>query len=173
MDFKDVVKKRRMCRAFEDRPLPEGSLETILDLALRFPSAGHTQPQEFIVVTDDEIKLALGDAALDQMFLADAPVVIVVVSDTTRSARRYRERGVSFYSIIDGAFASMLVLLSAIDQGLGAAFVGAFNDDEVAGVLGLPEHVRPIGIIPIGYCAEGPERYRRRGRREIVHYDRY
>lgn len=173
MDFKDVVKKRRMCRAFEDRPLPEDSLETILDLALRFPSAGHTQPQEFIVVTDDEIKLALGDAALDQMFLADAPVVIVVVSDTTRSARRYRERGVSFYSIIDGAFASMLVLLSAIDQGLGAAFVGAFDDDEVAGVLGLPEHVRPIGIIPIGYCAEGPERYRRRGRGEIVHYDRY
>ena len=104
-----------MCRAFEDRDVPEEKVESILDAARRFPSAGHTQPQEFIVVRDPGVKEALGRAALDQMFLADAPVLIAVVSDTDRSAARYRRRGVEFYSILDGGFASMLVLLAAVE----------------------------------------------------------
>ena len=83
--------------------------------------------------------------ALDQFFIAEAPVVIVVVSDTRRSKARYGERGEKFSSIIDGAFAALLVLLAAVNEGLGAAFVGAFDDDEVWALLGLPKAVRQIG----------------------------
>jgi nitroreductase len=162
-----------MCRRFTKEDVSEEVLARILDLGLRFPSAGHTQPQEFVVIRDQVVKDALGHAAWDQMFLADAPVVIAVVSDTRRSARRYGERGVRFYSIVDGAFASMLVLLAAVDAGLGAVFVGAFDDDEVAQVLGVPSHVRPIGLIAIGHCAEPSERVARRAPDEIVHRDRY
>jgi nitroreductase len=171
MEFRNVIKRRRMCRGFLDRPIDEDKVEALLDAATRFPSAGHTQPQEFIVVRDPSIKQDLGKAALHQMFIAEAPLVIVVVSDTKRSAARYGPRGVDFYSIIDGAFASMLILLTAIDEDLGAAFVAAFDDEAVARVLGLPSEVRPIGIIPIGYCAERPERHRRRPRREIIHHE--
>ena len=78
-----------------------------------------------------------------------------------------------FYSVVDGAFASMLILLAAVDEGLGAVFVGAFDDDEVSQVLGLPTHVRPIGLIAIGHCAERGERLARRGPDEVVHRDRY
>ena len=67
----------------------------------------------------------------------------------------------------------MLVLLGAVDEGLGAVFVAAFQDEEVGRVLRLPPHVRPIGIIPIGYCAETPLRHARRSRREIVHYEHF
>ena len=162
-----------MCRSFEDRDLPEEKVDAILDAARRFPSAGHTQPQEFVVVRDAALKDALGRAALEQMFLADAPVVIAVVSDTERSAARYGRRGVEFYSVLDGGLASMLVLLAALDEGLGAAFVAAFDDDEVAEILGLPRHVRPIGLIGLGYCAEGPSRHRRRPTEDIVHLERY
>ncbi|MDQ3987576.1 MAG: nitroreductase family protein [Actinomycetota bacterium] len=153
--------------------MPDEKIEAILDIARRFPSAGDTQPQEFILVRDPDIKEALGEAALEQMFVAEAPVVIVTVSDTKRSAGRYGRRGVDFYSVIDGAFVSLLVLLASVDQELGAAFVGAFDDDAVREVLGLPEHVRPIGIIPIGYCAEEPMRVPRRSIDEIVHRERY
>jgi nitroreductase len=173
VEFSRVVKRRRMCRRFSDRELPDPELDAILDLAMRFPSAGHTQPQEFVVVRDPRVKNELGRAALHQMFVAEAPVVVVTVSNTARSARRYGARGENFYSIIDGAFASLLVLLAATDRRLGAVFVGAFDDDEVARVLDLPPHVRPIGLIPIGYCTEGPERYRRRSPRDIVYRDRY
>ena len=56
---------------------------------------------------------------------------------------------------------------------LGAYFVGSFYDEEVQHVLGLPPEVRPIGIIPVGYCAEGPRKFPRRSRQQIVHSDRY
>ena len=173
MEFSHVVRRRYMCRSFDDRPVPDDKIEAILDLARRFPSAGHTQPQEFIVVRDEQTKIALGRAALEQMYVAEAPVVIVTISDTRRSARRYGRRGVEFYSVIDGAFASLLVLLASVEQELGAVFVGAYDDDAVREILGLPDHVRPIGIIPIGYCAEGPDRARRRSPGEIVHNERY
>src|SRR5215208_6399671 len=160
MDFETVVKKRRMCREFLDRDVLQEKIDRILDLALRYPSAGHTEPQEFIVVRDQRVKENLAQAALEQMFVAQAPLVIVVVSDTRRSARRYGERGVHFFSITDGSFAAMLILLAVVNEGLGACFVGSFYDEEVQDVLGLPPEVRPIGIIPIGYCAEEPRELR-------------
>src|ERR687889_332846 len=158
MDFETVVKRRRMCREFLDREVPRQKIDRILDLACRYPSAGHTEPQEFIVVRDQRMKHELARAALDQMFVAQAPLVIVVVSDVRRSARRYGERGVRFFSIIDGAFVAMLILLAVVDEGLGACFVGSFYDEEVQELLSLPQQVRPIGIIPVGYCAEGPRK---------------
>ena len=173
MDFETVVKRRRMCREYLDRDVPQEKVDRILNLASRYPSAGHTEPQEFIVVQNQRVKEALARAALGQMFVAQAPLVIVVVSDTRRSARRYGERGVRLYSVIDGAFVAMLILLAVVDEGLGACFVAAFYDREVQQVLGLPQHIRPIGVIPIGYCAEGPRKFRRRSRAQIVHRDRY
>jgi nitroreductase len=173
VDFETVVKRRRMCREYLDRGVSQEKVNRILDLASRYPSAGHTEPQEFIVVRDQQVREDLARAALDQVFVAQAPLVIVVVSDVRRSARRYGERGVHFFSIIDGAFVAMLVLLAVVDEGLGACFVGSFYDQEVQDVLGLPRDVRPIGIIPIGYCAEAPRRFPRRSRAQIVHLDRY
>src|SRR3712207_3440515 len=173
MDFETVAKRRRMCREYLDKVVPQEKIDRILDLASRYPSAGHTEPQEFIVVRDQRVKEDLARAALDQRFVAQAPLVIVVVSDLRRSARRYGERGVHFYSIIDGAFVAMLILLAVVDEGLGACFVAAFHDREVKKVLSLPPHIRPIGVIPIGYCAEGPRKLRRRPKAQIIHRDRY
>ncbi len=96
MEFAQVVKKRFMCRRYEDRNVPDEVLDRILDLAVRFPSAGHTQPQEFIVIRSEDTKYSLARAALDQSFIAEAPVVIVVVADTRRSKVRYGERGEKF-----------------------------------------------------------------------------
>jgi len=173
MDFERVVERRFMCRRYGARDVPSETVDRILDLALRFPSAGHTQPQEFIVVRDVEVRMRLARAAVNQLYAAEAPLMIVVVSDTRRSKARYRERGEQFYSIVDGAFASMLILLAAVNEGLGAAFVGAFDDDAVRAVLGLPSVVRPIGLIPIGYCAEGRPNLRRFRKEQIVHYERW
>jgi nitroreductase len=147
MNFESVIKRRRTCREYLDRDVPQEKVNRILDLASRYPSAGHTEPQELVVVSDRQVKEDLARAALEQMFVVQAPIVIVVVSDVRRSARRYGERGVHFFSIIDGAFVEMLVLLTVVDEGLGACFVGSFYDEEVREVLGLPPHVRPIGII--------------------------
>jgi nitroreductase len=96
-----------------------------------------------------------------------------VCSNTSRSVDRYRKRGTEFYSIIDGAFASMILLLSAVNEGVGASFVGAFEDNEVRKILRIPIQVRPIGIIALGYTAEKPERFERIELNDLIHYERY
>ncbi|MEM4311230.1 MAG: nitroreductase family protein [Nitrososphaerales archaeon] len=173
MEFDLVIRKRRMVRAYKKVKVEEYKIKKILENAYRAPSAGNLQPQEFIIVRDERVKRELAEAALNQEFIAEAPIVIVVCSDSRRNVWRYGKRGRDFYCIIDGSFSSLLILLSCVNEGLGACFVGAFYDDEVARVLNLPKEVRPIGIIPIGYPDEKPERIPKRPLEDMIHYDRF
>lgn len=173
MDFDLVLKKRRMVRSFKEREVKDEHVRRILQNAHSTPSAGFLQQQEFIIVKDPEVKRKLAEVAVGQDFIAQAPVVIVVCSNTNRVVKRYGDRGVNFYSIIDGAFASMLILLTVVNEELGACFVGAFKDDEVAKILELPKHVKPIGIIPIGHPNEPAEKMERISLQEITHYEAY
>src|ERR687891_854941 len=140
MEFDHVVRKRKMIRKYLPKNIPDRIISKMIKNASKAPSAGHTQVQEFIIVRDPATKKKLRQASVNQKAIEDAPVLIVVCSNTSRSVGRYRERGREFYSIIDGAFASMLILLTATNEGLGASFVGAFNDEEVSKILDLPEH---------------------------------
>ncbi len=92
-DVLGVIKERRSIRSFKSDPLPENALNQILEAARWAPSAGNLQPWELYIVRGEEQKKGLAKAALGQMFLAEAPVVIVVCAVPSRSARRYRERG--------------------------------------------------------------------------------
>jgi nitroreductase len=169
-----VIRKRKMIRKYDQtREVAEKIINKLIDNASRAPSAGHTQVQEFIVIKDASTKRKLRLASVNQEQLEEAPVLIIVCSNTSRSVGRYGERGKEFYSIIDGAFASMLILLTATNEGLGASFVGAFNDEEVSEILDLPEHVRPIGIIALGYPLENPAKLERIQRDRLVHYERW
>jgi len=173
MDFEMILKKRRMVRSFGDKKVDDAQIVKLLRNAHRAPSAGFLQQQEFIVVKDMAIKAKLAEAAVGQDFIAQAPVVIVVCANTDRVVKRYGDRGVNFYSIIDGAFASMLTLLTVVNEGLAACFVGAFEDAKVGKILKLPKHVKPIGIIPVGHSDEPPEKLERISLEETIHYERY
>src|SRR5918911_3624856 len=175
MDFDEVIKRRKMIREYDSnrQQIPEKIITKLIKNAHRAPSAGHTQVQEFIVVKDVSTKKKLRKAAVDQEYVEQAPLLIVVCSNTSRSVGRYGSRGREFYSIIDGAFASMLILLSAVNEGIGACFVGAFEDNKVSEILELPRDVKPIGIICIGYPAEKPEKIKRIDVKALVHYEKY
>jgi nitroreductase len=174
MDFEDVIRRRKMVRKYkQDRPISDKIITKLIKNAHRAPSAGHTQVQEFIIVKDPLIKKKLRIAAVDQEYVEDAPVLIIVCSSTSRSVGRYGIRGRDFYSIIDGAFASMLILLTAVNEGIGACFVGAFEDAKVSKILEIPKQVRPIGIVCLGYPDEEPERIERISLRELVYYNKY
>lgn len=176
MEFEQVIRKRRMIREFDPtKQIPEKIISKLLRNAHRAPSAGHTQVQEFIVVTDPTTKKKLRQVAVDQEYVEEAPTLIIVCSNTSRSEKRYGKRATEFYSIIDGAFASMLILLSAVNEGIGAGFVGAFDDDKVAEILKLPRYVRPIGIITLGYPKETEhfERLERLDIEDLTHYEKW
>lgn len=155
--FASVVKRRRMIRKYEDRPVPEEEIRALLRYAVRAPSAGNLQPWEFILVRDPEVRAQLAQAAMNQNSVATAPIIIATCADIQRMGEKYGTRG-AFYSLVDTAFASLLILLGATERGLGACFVGAYNPEEVAKIFGLPTHVRPVGLITLGYPAEKPRK---------------
>ncbi len=155
--FAAVVKRRSMIRAYKSDPVPEGKIQRLLKYAVHAPSAGNLQPWEFIVVKSPETRAKLAKAAFDQTSIATAPVIIATCADIQRAGSKYGARG-SFYSLVDTAFASLLILLGAVEQGLSACFVGSYNPDEVTKLFALPDHVRPVGLITVGYPAESPRK---------------
>jgi len=173
LEFFEVLKLRRSTRAFKEEQVTEEEIVKLLEAGRLAPSAGNIQPWSFVVVRDANIKRRISEAALNQSFIIRAPVVIVVCADPDRSKQRYGNRGVNLFCIQDTAAAIQNMLLAAIDLGLGACWVGAFQEDMVKATLRIPENLRPIAIIPVGRPAEKPNLPFRRPLEEIVHYETF
>ncbi len=173
MDLFEAVRGRRSVRAYDDREVPEDTIDQLLETAIQAPSAGNRQPWEFILVRDHERKEALAHAARDQEFVAKAPLVIVVAANRPRSAARYGARGADLYCIQDCAAATQNLMLAATELGLGTCWVGAFDEELVSRVVSLPKDVRPLTLIPVGYPSEEPDIPRRLPLAQVVHRERF
>lgn len=169
MDFWQVIEERHSVRDFDAvRDVQPEMVQKILSAAIRAPSAGNCQPWHFVVVRNEQTKDLLAEAAYGQWFIADAPVVIVVCADPARSTWRYGSRGVQLYCLQDTAAATEHILLAATALGLGACWVGAFDERAASKALGLPTNLRPVAIVPIGHPAARPYRTSRRSLKEVT-----
>lgn len=170
MDFWEVIAARHSVRDFDPRrEVPAEYIRRILEAAVAAPSAGNRQPWHFFVVRDAPTRTCLAAAAYGQAFVAQAPVVIAVCAEPERSAARYSYRGKMLYCLQDTAAATEHILLAATALGLGACWVGAFDEDEVRLCLNLPPALRPVALVPIGYPAHGrPALRSRRPLSEVV-----
>lgn len=173
LDVMEAIKRRRSVRRFKSDPVGEEDLQKILNAARWAPSAGNMQPLELVIVKDEEVKQRLARAALDQTFIAEAPVVIVVCANVPRTTRRYGHRGTKLYVIQDTAAATQNIHLAAYSLGYSTCWVGAYDDKEVARAIEVPESVRPLAIIPLGKPAEEPSPPSRLPLDEIVHENRF
>jgi len=173
MEVFEAIKKRRSIRAYKNTDIPEETVEKLIEAARWAPSAGNIQPWEFIIVRNKETKRRLAEAALNQTFIEEAPVVIVVCADYRRSSMGYGSRGATLYCIQDTAAAIQNIHLAAIAMGLGTCWVGAFREEPVKKLLKIPDGVRPVAIIPVGYPAEQPNPRPRRQLNEIIHYEMF
>jgi nitroreductase len=162
-----IVKARRSVRRFESRPLPEGAEQRLLEALVWAPSGGNAQPWHFVLVRSEQARRALSESALSQRFVAEAPLVVVVCADLDRARRAYGERGATLYCLQDTAAATQNMLLVAHAMGLGTCWVGAFRERDVASVLGLASHLRPVAIVPVGWPAEAPAAPGRRAVAEV------
>jgi nitroreductase len=171
MDVLDAIKGRRSIRVFQEKDVSAETVEKLIDAARWAPSAGNIQPWEFIIVRKSEIKRKLAEVAFGQSFIEEAPVVIVVCADENRSSQGYGVRGKTLYCIQDTAAAIQNVHLAAYALGLGTCWVGAFREEEARKILKIPQGVRPVAIIPVGYAAEAPSLPSRRPINQIVHYE--
>ena len=198
MDFETVVRRRRMVRNFDpDRPVPPGVVQRLLDLAIRAPSAGFAQGWAFLVLSSPEDRSRFWSStssggAPDSWLTGMMRAPLLVVPHASRDAYldRYAEPDKGWtdrdearwpvpYWYVDAGFASLLMLLGAVDEGLGGCFFG-IPPESIAtfrGTYDVPPTYTPIGALAIGYPA--PDRRSpslRRGRRpvaEVSHWGRW
>jgi len=192
-EFAEVVRSRRMTRAFESRPIEPGVLDELVDLAARAPSAGKTQGWHLVVLEGDDTA-TFWDATLPAVkrdsfrwkHLLSAPAIALPLADSKAYVDRYAEpdkaqTGLGAgpgawpapYWTIDTSMAMMTLLLAAEDVGLGALFFGVFRGErELRHELGIPNGLELLGAIALGHplaesddAASGPGRSAGRGRR--------
>lgn len=197
MEFEDLIRRRRMVRRYSGEPVEEERLARILDAARRGPSAGFTQGQSFVVVTEQERRAEIARIAGEPGYVAKgfdpwlsgAPAHIVMCVSEQAYRQRYREpdklRGGAErewpvpYWYVDGGCALMLLLLAAANEGLAAGFLDldAQGYENLRRFLGMPEDVQPIGLVTVGKSApDRPSGSLARGRKplnEVVHRERW
>ncbi|MDQ3781953.1 MAG: nitroreductase family protein [Actinomycetota bacterium] len=195
MEFSEVVRRRRMVRNYTDDPVDPEAVERIVAAALRAPSAGYSQGQSLVVVTDPTRRRRIAELAGEPEYVAAgfdpwisrAPVHVVVAVSEEVYRRRYDEPDKNPdgteqdwpvpYWWVDAGASLMLVLLAAVNEGLAAGFLGSHAMAALEAELGFPPDVRAIGVVTIGHpspdrrsesLARGP-----RPRGETVHRDRW
>ena len=199
MEFSDVVRRRRMVRRYADRPVDRAVLDRALDHASRAPSAGYTQAVELLVLDEPDAVArfwsATADADADSAWLTGmrtAPVVVVPLTSREAYLERYAEPDKGWtdrdpgrwpvpYWYVDAGMAALLLLQTAVDEGLGACFFGIPVDrvEAFRQAFGVPTERLPVGAVTLGHrlddsgAAGSPARRRRRPTAEIVHRGRW
>lgn len=192
MEFQQVVSRRRMVRRYvADRPVPAEVVEAVCANALRGPSAGFSQGFGFLVLDDPGDIRRFREAATPEVdkenwysATFDAPLVVLACSNKDAYLDRYalpdkghadrsEEWWTAPYWDIDTGFAALLMLLTAVDQGLGACFFGVPKEcvGSIRGAFGIPDRYWPIGAITMGYPDEPPRdlKHARKPSGEVVH----
>jgi nitroreductase len=172
MDAISCIKGRASVRKFRKDPIEDIVLEELLEAAVSAPSSGNLQNWEFVVVSRQENKDRLAEATMGQGFLSQAPLVVVVCSNLKKMGR-YGSRGETLYSIQNTAAATQNLMLAAWDRGIGSCWIGAFSESDVREALVLPEHVKPLAMIALGYPAEEPVKPERWPLKDFVHRERF
>ena len=151
MTFLELARARYSVRSFKPQAIEEEKLQAILEAGRIAPTACNNQPQKIYVAKSAESRSKLASVCSCTF---DAPVILVVAYDQTRSWKNGLMPGYESGET-DGAIVCTHMMLEAWEQGIGSCWVGWFNADEVARVLELPEHVRVSALLPIGYAADG------------------
>jgi len=169
MSILKIIKGRRSIREFQKKEIPGEIIDKMTEALIWAPSAGNLQSRKFYFVFNQKIKEELTEAALGQSFIAQPPLVIVGCIDKKR-AEYYEERGENLYSVCDVSVSVQNLMLLAQEEGLGTVWVGKFDEKEVSKILNLPDNLRPIVLIPIGYPAEKPSVPPRVSKKEAVEF---
>ena len=177
MEFREILKRRRMVRAFEPDPVPREILERVVATIRRAPSAGVSQSQRLVVVTHADQKRAIAEVTGEEYYVGEgfapwingAAALIVVCTREEDYHDRYRqpdkvdEGGAEIewpvpYWHVDAGKAAMLVLLAAVDEGLAAGVFGvpAERMQSFRDLLALPDDVALVEVIALGYAGDDP-----------------
>jgi len=153
MNFHELARTRYSVRSFKKDMIEDEKLNAILEAGRVAPTAKNNQPQKIYVVKNEEKLKALAEVC---RYTFDAPTILVIGYD---KEREWHHPLTAEYTSgeTDAAIVCTHMMLAAWEEGIGSCWVGYFNADEISAVLGLPENVRVVAMLPIGYPAEDAE----------------
>ncbi len=170
MDVLPVIKKRFSVRKYQDKPVDREVLMRLMEAARIAPSASNRQEWRFVIIEDSAKRVALCQAAMGQSFVSKAPVIIVACAETDDHVMACGEKCYP----IDVAIALQHVALQAVHEGLGTCWIGAFEQEKVKTILGIPEGVRVVDMLTVGYAdCDPPSTKRRKDMEEIVCFEKW
>ncbi len=170
MDVGKAIRERRSVRSYDGRSVPAEALDRILEAARLAPSSNNQQARKFVVVTKPEIRKMLAEAANGQDFVGTAPVVIAAVG--------LNPEKIMSCSIpadpVDVTISLDHMTLQAVEEGLGTCWIGAFSQDDVCRILGIPSPYKVIQLLTLGYPSDtSPRGKNRKGIDELVCYEKF
>lgn len=172
MDLFDAIKTRRSIRKYLDKPIEDEKLQAVLEAVRMSPSWANFQCWRIVVVKEKSVKEKISALSYVESFfaplgyksnpamkaLAEAPVVIVLCADPEKSGTLWNQQ----YYLVDSGIAAQNIMLTARALGLGSVFVGVFDEGELKNLLHVPDGIRIVGLLPLGYPAveqkNGPSR---------------
>ena len=170
MDVMEAIRERCSVRSYQNRAVEKEKLEKVLEAARLAPSASNRQEWRFVVVQDKDIRKRLAQAAKNQTFVGEAPVIIAACA---KSDDHIMTCGQLCYPI-DVAIAIEHMALKATEEGLGTCWIGAFYEEKVKEILGIPQDIRVVELLILGYPANPSSDHKDRlSIEEIVMYDKW
>jgi nitroreductase len=167
----EAIKNRRSIRSYKSTPITDDLLQRVLGAARLAPSANNAQPWKMVVVRNEEMKLKVAQAANNKNWLAEAPVIIVACG-IPEDADAYMGGYMNSFPV-DVAIALDHLMLMAASEGLASCWIGHFNEDKIKNLLGIPEDIHIVALLPIGYPNEEKEPSGRKHISELISYDKY
>ena len=170
MNVMDAIKTRKSVRAYLDKPVEDVKLNIVLEAGRLAPSASNRQEWRFVVVRESETGKKLAEAAAGQTSVGEAPIVIAACAETDENVMMC---GQLCYPI-DIAIALDHMTLAAVEQGLGTCWIGKFNEKKIKEILGIPEKIRVVELLLLGYPSDpSPVEKNRHHLDKIVKYERW
>ena len=170
MDIYEAISRRKSVRNFKHEDIPQEIMTRLLESARLAPSASNRQEWRFVVIRDETTRKKIGQAAFGQVHVLQAPAVLACCADTDGHVMAC---GQLCYPI-DLANAITHITLCAAAEGLGTCWIGAFNEDEVKEILQIPDRIRVVALLPVGYPEDpAPVEKERLALDDLVSYDRW
>lgn len=173
------IKARRSIRKFQDRPVSDEVLHSLLEAVQWSPSWANTQCWEVVVVKDpalrEQLQATMGKGNPATKAIVSAPLLLVMCAKLKESGYYKGVVTTKFgdWSLFDLGIATQSLCLAAHSLGLGSVVVGLFDQDAAAKALGLPEGYDVVDILPLGYPDQEPKAPPRKEIAQFVHYDRF
>jgi nitroreductase len=171
-EFLGFLTSRSSVRDYTPETIASEEITYILACGSTAPSAGNLEAWDVVIVTDEDARLELKEAAFEQEHIGQAAVILVVCANYVRSMSRYGERGI-LYAVQDATIAGTYMMLAAHAKNLHSCWTGAFDEEEVKSILGLPEHIRPVSLLAVGKGHPACALTERMAVADHVHYERW